>query len=285
MSDREITARDSKPGFGDDLGASTAFVALVIAAFLVALLLRVLTAVADAPWRDILVYATAGVFLLGSFALALKRPGWTLPLAVALIPLQYALFLPWFRYRLTPSEVLVLAWLLVAAWDVLRGKRKIRIPDTSINLLLLAYVAALALSVAGVRLYFSDAALPTVLLEFVAQVYLVVFLLLLVDRMTGRDREDEGIRFVVGAWALGAFLAGLATLPALLHYPFGLFAFDSPLPLVSETHKVTGLFRNSNAFASYAQASLLVFGGLLLYGQPASKPRRFLVALVLPQAP
>ena len=286
MSGREITARDSEPGFLNDLGAPTSFVALVIAVFLIALLLRVLTAVAVAPWRDILVSATAGVTLLGSFALVLKRPDWTLPLAVALIPLQYALFLPWLRYRLTPSEVLVLAWLLVAAWDVLRGKRKIRIPDTSINFLLLAYVVALALSIVGVRLYFSDAALHAVLLEFVAQVYLVVFLLLLVSVMAGRDQvggaqEKGGIRFLVGAWALGAFFAGLAALLALLHYSFGLFAFDSPLPLVSETHKVTGLFRNSNAFASYAQASLLVFGGLLLYSNPSLKARRFLAALTL----
>ena len=304
MNGREVTARHSKPGFLNDLGAPSSFVVLVIAVFLIALLLRILTAVAPEPWRDILVFSAAGVLLVGSFALVLKHPAWTLPLAVALIPLQYALYLPWFSYRLTLSEVIVLVWLLVATWDVLRGRRKIRIPDTSINLLLLAYVLALSLSVVGVRRYFSDAALSAVLLELVAQVYLVVFLLLLVSVMeaihppptsprqrrealppdvVGRlegDREG-GIRFVAGAWALGAFFAGLAALLAILHYPFGLFAFDSPLPLVSETHKVTGLFRNSNAFASYAQASLLVFGGMLLYGKPSLKPRRFLAALTL----
>lgn len=265
----------------DVLKLPRSFGLFTLAIVVTALLLRILTAVAPEPWRDSVAYVTAGVCLLGSFALALKRPGWTLPLAVALIPLQYALYLPWFGYRLTPSEVLVLTWLLVAAWDVLRGKRKVHIPDTSINVLLLAYVLALALSVAGVRLYFSAAALSAILLEFVAQVYLVVFLLLLVSVMAGRDQKDGGISLVVGAWALGAFFAGLAALLALLHYPFGLFAFDSPLPLVSETHKVTGLFRNSNAFASYAQASLLVFGGLLLYGKPSLKLRRFLVALAL----
>jgi len=71
------------------------------------------------------------------------------------------------------------------------------------------------------------------------------------------------------------------TVSDTLHYPFGLFAFDSALPLVSETHKVTGLFRNSNAFASYALVSLLVFGALLLYGKPTGKLKRLLIVLVV----
>ena len=286
MNSRIPPEHHSNQSIFNDLAVPPGFVVLATISALAALSMRILAAVAPEPWRGSLVYATAGVFLLGSFALSLKRPGWTLPLAVTLIPLQYALFLPWFGYRLTPSEVLVLTWLLVAAWDVLQSRRKIHIPDTSINLLLLAYVLALALSVGGVRFYFSDAALRAVLLEFVAQVYLVVFLLLLVSAMAGRDQvggnqKEGGIQFVVGAWALAASFAGLAALLAILHYPFGLFAFDSPLPLVSETHKVTGLFRNSNAFASFALVSLLVFGGLLLYGQPSPKRRRLLVALTL----
>ena len=233
------------------------------------------------PWRSIVVYGTAGIVLAGSFALVLKRPAWTLPLAVALIPLQYALYLPVFRYRLTPSEVLVLVWLLVAAFDVLRGRRKIHIPDTSINLLLLAYVLALSLSLLGLRFQISAVATQAILLEWVAQVYLVVLLLLLVGYTDVREQRAGRIRYLVGAWGLGAFFAALAAFIATLHYPFGLFAFDSALPLVSETHKVTGLFRNSNAFASYVLSSLLVFGALLLYGKPTGKMKRLLIVLVV----
>ncbi len=263
-----------------DFGLPSELVKLIAGIFVAAVLLRTLTAALDGQSQTLLVYATALLVLAGSFALALKRPLWTLPLAVALLPLQYALFLPWFQYRLTPSEVLVLVWLLAAAYDVLRGRRKIHLPDTSINILLLAYVLALALSLLGLRSLPSPAATQAILLEWVAQVYLVVLFLLLVAYTDVREQRAGRIKFLLGSWALGALFAGLAAVLAIFYYPIGLFAFDSPLPLVSETHKVTGLFRNSNAFASYALASLLVFGGLLLYGKPTGRMKRLLLVLI-----
>jgi len=264
-----------------DFGLPLNLVVLIAGVFVTALILRTLAASLDGQWQTLLIYGTAGLFVIGSFALVLKRPDWTLPLAVALFPLQYALYLPVFRYRLTPSEVLVLVWLLVVALDVLRGRRKIRIPDTSINILLLAYVLALSFSLLGLRSQVLPTATRDVLLEWVAQVYLVVLFLLLVGYTDVREQGAGRIKLLVGAWGLGAFCAALAALVAVLHYPFGLFSFDSSLPLVSETHKVTGLFRNSNAFASYVLSSLLVFGGLLLYGRPTGRMKRLLIVLVV----
>ena len=258
-----------------DFGLPPNLVVLIAVFFVAAVLLRTLTAAFDGQWQTLLAYGTAGLSVIVSFALVLKRSEWTLPLAVALFPLQYALYLPLFRYRLTLSEVLVLVWLLVVAFDVLRGQRKIRIPDTSINFLLLAYVIALTLSLLGLRFQASSAATPAILLEWVAQVYLVVLFLLLVGYTDVREKRAGRIKLLVGAWGLGALFAALAALVAILHYPFGLFAFDSPLPLVSETHKVTGLFRNSNAFASYALSSLLVFSGVFLYSKPSGRMRHF----------
>jgi len=269
-----------------DLWTPVRFVYLVIAIVLLGLLLRISMTMMSPPWNEGLMLVAAGGFVLGCFFLAIKRPNWVIPLAVALIPLQNVLRLPGLNYRLTPSEIVVLVWLAVAIWEVIRGRRKIRIPQTSINPFLFIYVLTLTISLIGVRSYFSAPAIQSVLLEFIAQIYLVIFFFLLVGRMTGQDRQGdqgagEGMNFVLGAWALGAFLAGLAATLALLHYPTGLFAVRSPLPLVSTTHKVTGLFRNSNAFASYILTSLLVFSGILLYGRQSANIRRFLILVLL----